>query len=167
EVCKAVSLCHYGLAVFDNSDSHSGNFLPRHLPRDKSIYLHFEDRIVGSVALAQADALYPLALLRVHCKRASDRGGCHAAEHNDELAAAFQMIELHSVPHQPGPLQDIELALVSQALLRFAWLQLKRAFNGPESYVCLLTQSVQNSNIITFESQETFRPYSTIAEPKG
>ncbi|MGA7098752.1 MAG: hypothetical protein WB019_00590 [Pseudolabrys sp.] len=111
------------------------------------------------MALAQADALHPLALLRVHYKRASDRGGCHAAEHNDELAAAFQMIELHSVPHQPGPLQDIELALVSQALLRFAWLQLKR--------VCLLTQSVQNSNIITSESQETFRPYSTIAEPKG
>jgi hypothetical protein len=66
------------------------------------------------------------------------------------------MIELHSVPHQPGPLQDIELALVSQALLRFAWLQLKRAFNGPESYVCLLTQSVQNSNIITFERKKLF-----------
>jgi hypothetical protein len=50
------------------------------------------------VALAQADVPNPLALLRVHCKRTSDRGRCHAAEHHDEIAAAFQLIELHSVP---------------------------------------------------------------------
>ena len=31
----------------------------------------------------------------------------------------------------------------------------------------LLTQNVQYSNIIKSELQETFRPYSTIAEPKG
>ena len=43
------------------------------ISRDKSIYLHFDDRIVGSVALAQAYVPNPLALLRVHCKRASDR----------------------------------------------------------------------------------------------
>ena len=41
EVCKAVSLCHHDLAVFDDSDCHSGNLLSRHLRRDKSVYRQY------------------------------------------------------------------------------------------------------------------------------
>jgi hypothetical protein len=36
-----------------------------------------------------------------------------AAEQRNELAP-FQLIELHSVPRQPEPLQDIELQAISQ-----------------------------------------------------
>jgi hypothetical protein len=39
--------------------------------------------------------------------------GCRAAEQGDEIAS-LQLIELHSVPHSQGRLQDIELAGISQ-----------------------------------------------------
>src|SRR5262245_21820153 len=38
EVCKAVSLCHHDLAVFDDTDRHSGNLLSCHLRRDQPVY---------------------------------------------------------------------------------------------------------------------------------
>src|SRR5215471_10574906 len=41
EVCKAVSLCHHDLAVFNDSDCHSRNLLSRHLRRDKSVYRQY------------------------------------------------------------------------------------------------------------------------------
>ena len=38
---------------------------------------------------------------------------------------------------------------------------------GSASQAKLVWEECQNSNIITSELQETFRPYSTIAVPKG
>ena len=108
EVCKTVSLCHHGLAVFDNSDSHSGReFSAATSPREtnRSTQLYFDDGVVCSVALAQG--LNAPARSRPAARAlqtAGDRGRCHAAEHHDELAAALQLIELHSVPliHRAG-----------------------------------------------------------------
>src|SRR5262245_45269763 len=56
-------------------------------------------RIVGGRVQERADAPHALRLLRA-CRE----WPCHrrAAEQRDELAA-FQLVELHSVPHQPGP----------------------------------------------------------------
>jgi hypothetical protein len=81
--------------------------------------------------------LHPLALLRVHCKRASDRGRCHAAEHHDELAAAFQLIELHSVPpstmavagYRIGVSQSGRVAVCEASM---SAVEVKRAFIGLE-----------------------------------
>src|SRR5262245_43186765 len=59
---------------------------------------------------AHADAPHPLAPLRARRERPQCRG---AAEKADELAA-FQLIELHSVPPPRAGLQNIGSARISQ-----------------------------------------------------
>ena len=41
KVCKAVSLGQHDLTVFDDSDSHSGDLLSRHLRRGKSVHRQY------------------------------------------------------------------------------------------------------------------------------
>ena len=67
-------------------------------------------RIVCGKVREEADAPYPLGLLRARRERPR---GCRAAEQCDEFAT-FQLISLHSVPASQGRRQDIELAMVSQ-----------------------------------------------------